>query len=342
MDASTLLPSVDDIPVAKTPVGGYGERMPPPVLLGCIDDLHDDAIDMRGTWRVESVESVESDGEPLPASPLMNLVQRIEQAANRVVITAGGVVHDMVCDGTLDHGVDDVAAGGGPDIRVAARWVDGVHELHPFGVGDGPPLVTRWLDGDILVWDYAGLRCRCERLREPVAVDVRPVRDGDHESVRRLVAAAFRGESEALLVDDIRACSGSQPLIDLVAVDHDHVVGHVMISRCEIDTRDGARSAAATLSPLAVRPDLHGRGIGGVLVRDALRRAASAGEELVVVEGDPRYYGRFGFRHGAPLGVELPLPDWAPSEAGQVWTPDATDPAVSGTVVYPSPFHGLD
>lgn len=338
MDPRPLLTHVDDIPTAHTPPGGYGDRMPPPVLLGCIDAIVEGAADLRGTWRVVAVER---DGAADPASPLVGLEQRIEQAGNRVVITSGGVVHDMVCDGTLEHGVHDVAAGGGAEIQVAARWVDGVHELHPFGVGDGPPLVTRRLDGDTLVWDYAGSRCRCERVRDRLAVDVRPASEAQHDDIRRVVAAAFRSEVEAHLVDDIRECAASQPVIELVALHGDDVVGHVMISRCRIEGATGSQPLAM-LSPLAVRPDLHGRGVGGELVRAALTAAAAADEPTVVLEGDPRYYGRFGFVHAAPLGITLPLPEWAPSEAGQVWTADATDPTVSGRVVYPSPFDGLE
>ena len=46
---------------------------------------------------------------------------------------------------------------------------------------------------------------------------------------------------------------------------------------------------------MSVRPDLHGKGVGTALVREALDRARAAGWKGVFVLGDPPYYARFGF-----------------------------------------------
>jgi hypothetical protein len=127
--------------------------MPPRVLAGCTDPLAPGAPDLRGTWTV--VEG-EAGGAPLPDDhPIRSHVERIEQAADRVVVTAGGVVHDMRADGTHEHGVNDVMAGDfTTEISVAASFEDGVLVLRPKGL-DGVE-VRRWRDGDQLLWDYAG------------------------------------------------------------------------------------------------------------------------------------------------------------------------------------------
>ena len=91
----------DDIPVAHTPAG-YWKTMPPPVLADCTEPLVDGAIDMRGLWKV-----VESTANGQPSDNGLGGLQRIEQCGNRVVVTAGGVVHDMRADGTLENGVND-------------------------------------------------------------------------------------------------------------------------------------------------------------------------------------------------------------------------------------------
>jgi hypothetical protein len=100
------------------------------------------------------VDAHADDGTPLPDDhPIRAHVERIEQAGARVVVTAGGVIHDMVADGTYEHGVNDVmAADFSTPISVAAAFEDGVLVLRP---RDLPGVeVRRWREGDHLVWRY--------------------------------------------------------------------------------------------------------------------------------------------------------------------------------------------
>jgi len=142
---------VSDIPTAHTPPGGYGAEMPAPVLAGCDDALAAGAPDLRGMWKV--VDAYTDDG-PLPAEHLIwQHVERIEQAGNRAVVTADGIIHDMVADGTYEHGVNDVMAiDFTTPIEVAASYEDGVLVLRPRGL-DGVE-VRRWREGEELVWRY--------------------------------------------------------------------------------------------------------------------------------------------------------------------------------------------
>jgi putative acetyltransferase len=99
------------------------------------------------------------------------------------------------------------------------------------------------------------------------------------------------------------------------------------------------------LSPLAVRTDRQQAGIGSALVRAALEIADERGEPLVVLEGSPAYYGRFGFEHARRFGIEIELPEWAPPEAAQVRRLRSFDPddaSLCGRVIYPAAFDGLE
>jgi hypothetical protein len=150
--------SADDIPVAFTPDGGWTE-MPPPFLSACTEPIVAGAPDMRGTWVVVGVDGAGVDD---PAHRAIGSVQRIEQCGDRVIVTAGGIVHDMRCDGTEEHGVHDVAEfDKATPITVVATFEDGVHVLRPVGV---PIEVTRRIDGDHLVWQYLGFTARLERV----------------------------------------------------------------------------------------------------------------------------------------------------------------------------------
>ena len=147
-----------DIPVAHTPPGGYGDVMPPPVLAGCTEPLVEGAPDLRGMW--VGIEA-EVGGEPVPSHPVIGLRQRIEQAGDRLVVTANGIIHDMRCDGTEEHGVHDVAEmDKQTEITVVATYEDGVHVLRPVGL---PIEVTRHRDGEQLVWGYLGFTARLAR-----------------------------------------------------------------------------------------------------------------------------------------------------------------------------------
>jgi len=143
------------IPVAHTPAGGWSGEMPLPVLAGCTDAIAPGLPDLRGLWQAFAVEV---DGQPIDD---VRHVERIEQCGNRVVITSGGVIHDMRADGTLENGVNDVSGFDFQPISVAARFEDSVLVLRP---NDAFVAVTRHLEGDVLVWNLLPMK-RVTRMR---------------------------------------------------------------------------------------------------------------------------------------------------------------------------------
>ncbi len=153
----------DDIPLARTPAGGYGDTMPPPVLGTCNEPLVAGAPDLRGTWRTVSVLV---DGAEVTDHPARGHVQRIEQCGDRLVVTAAGVIHDMRCDGTEANGVHDVAEFDlTTPITVIASYEQNAHVLRPVGLAGIE--VTRKLDGHRLVWTYLGFTAVLEQFDWP-------------------------------------------------------------------------------------------------------------------------------------------------------------------------------
>jgi putative acetyltransferase len=165
----------------------------------------------------------------------------------------------------------------------------------------------------------------------------------DSAAVRTVVRAAFaHQDGVAELVELIRASPRYVPELALVARIHRQLAGFVMLSQAEVVDDAGDRHEVLTLSPLAVAPNLQGRGIGSALVRAGLRAAAGRPEPLVVLEGSPRYYPRFGFRDCRELGISIALPDWAPAEAGMVFRLPCYDARVRGRLVYPPAFAAIE
>lgn len=121
----------DDIAVVTTPPGGWSGSMPALVLSECTEKLAPAAPDMRGMW---TVVQVEVDGEVVNDHPADGQLQRIEQCGDRVVITGGGIIHDMRSNETLDGAVRDVAAADfATPITVVPSFVGGTQVLEPAG-----------------------------------------------------------------------------------------------------------------------------------------------------------------------------------------------------------------
>jgi len=121
-------------------------------------------------------------------------------------------------------------------------------------------------------------------------VDIRLQANIDNQDVARLMKAAFGSERSGRAVWHLRP---TKPIggLCLVASQNNKVCGslrfwEVMVcGRCQL-----------LLGPLAVQPDLRGKGFGRALVIDGLRRAQQHNRwDFVLVSGDPEYYLRFGF-----------------------------------------------
>ncbi|MDF2231022.1 N-acetyltransferase [Albimonas sp. CAU 1670] len=123
--------------------------------------------------------------------------------------------------------------------------------------------------------------------------------EADHDAVRRVVEAAFGREDEARLVT--RLHEEGDAAIALVAEVDGRIAGHVMFSPMR------APQGALGLAPISVRPDLHGNGIGGALIRRGLEEARTRGASAVFVLGDPPYYTRFGFSPEKARGYATPF-----------------------------------
>jgi putative acetyltransferase len=168
---------------------------------------------------------------------------------------------------------------------------------------------------------------------------IEPEQPADHPAVRAVLLAAFAEQPSVVeLVELIRASPEFIPELALVARVDGAVAAFVMLSHAELVEDSAVRHRVLTLSPLAVAPALQGRGIGSALVLTGLRQAERLGEQLVLLEGSPRYYPRFGFRDCREFGVQIPLPDSVPPEAGMAFRLPGYDPRVRGRLIYPPAF----
>ncbi len=115
------------------------------------------------------------------------------------------------------------------------------------------------------------------------------------------------GEELAIVRGTWSAQEG-RPLLELVADEGGTVVGHLQAAPGRLD---GEPTPVAGVAPVCIATSHQRRGAGSALVGALLGAAEEARWPLLVLLGDPAYYGRFGFEPAAPLGLT-----YAPAGAG--------------------------
>ena len=166
---------------------------------------------------------------------------------------------------------------------------------------------------------------------------IRLAREEDWPSIPEVHRVAFgdEGDHVARLVVELRGRPDLYvPELSFVAEDDGLVVGHAMNTWNWIE-ESGER--VLQFSPLGVLPDYQRRGHGSGLVRASLEAVRDAGEPLLLLEGAPAYYGRFGFVRADELGL-LPPPECLHDWAFQVAVLDLEARLPQGQVVYSEPF----
>ncbi len=146
---------------------------------------------------------------------------------------------------------------------------------------------------------------------------VRQPRVAERDAIMSVVTAAFgeAGRDPAEEVEIVRSTWDSDrrlPELELVALDGDAVVGHVLTALGDL-----SGVALPAVAPLAVVPPRQGQGIGSALMAEVVGRAERAGHLALLVLGSTDFYGRFGFEPAGPHGLVYP-PVGAESPAFQV------------------------
>jgi putative acetyltransferase len=141
---------------------------------------------------------------------------------------------------------------------------------------------------------------------------VRVATDDDWPAIREVHRAAFGDEGDRVvrLIDELRADPSLYvPELSFVATAGNVVAGHVMNTWNLVGD-----VPVLQLSPLGVLPEHQGQGHGSALARAAVDAVRARREPALIVEGNPKYYVRFGFVRADELGL-LPPPealyDWA-------------------------------
>lgn len=126
------------------------------------------------------------------------------------------------------------------------------------------------------------------------------------DKVERLLDDAFGADRFGRTAYRLRKNSKPIAALSLALVENDDAIGSI---QCWPVCIGGF--PIVLVGPVAVTPDLQGKGIGHQLMHAMLEAAAKIGDPVMVMVGDPEYYERFGFTSQLTGSWTLPGP-WEP------------------------------
>lgn len=148
-------------------------------------------------------------------------------------------------------------------------------------------------------------------------IKIRESNESELQYVFDVEQQAFGSEKEAELVNNLLHDKTAQPAVSLLAFNGNEAIGHILFTRAFIND-SVAKPSSYILAPLAVIPKYQKKGIGGMLIKEGLKRLKEMGVELVFVLGHINYYPRHGFINNAgSLGYPAPYP--IPEEVADAW-----------------------
>jgi len=134
-----------------------------------------------------------------------------------------------------------------------------------------------------------------------IKIIIRNEKEKDHGDVELLVREAFwnlyvPGCTEHFIMHNLRNSPDFIPELDFLAEKKGRIVGQIVYSRGIIEYKQGKKKEIICFGPVSVLPEFQKRGVGSALIIHSISLARDLGYPAICIYGDPRYYGRFGFR----------------------------------------------
>lgn len=136
---------------------------------------------------------------------------------------------------------------------------------------------------------------------------IRAVKKEEYSFTEDFVYQVFRnnpnsdGIAQRALVKEIREKQFYIPELDLVVEEEGSIIGHFILSKFPISNKH--ENEVLMLSPVSVAIQRQGQSVGKFMLQAGIERSAKKGYKGIIVEGDYRYYRRFGFRTSTDFGI---------------------------------------
>ena len=119
----------------------------------------------------------------------------------------------------------------------------------------------------------------------------------DFDLILKVIETAFSDEENKVimnLVQELHQETTSPSIKSLVAEVDNQVIGYVSYS--PIFLKSDTNITGYILAPLAVSPEHQKQGVGSNLINAGIDMLTEDSVGVLLVYGDPAYYGRFGFK----------------------------------------------
>jgi len=140
-------------------------------------------------------------------------------------------------------------------------------------------------------------------------MDIRLAQETDLDSILKVIKTAFSDEENKVIINLVQELSRevtSPSIKSLVAEVDNQVIGYVSFSPMFLKSDSGI--IGYILAPLAVSPEHQKQGVGSNLINAGIDMLTKEGAGVLLVYGDPAYYGRFGFNEGIGRSFVPPYP----------------------------------
>ena len=138
---------------------------------------------------------------------------------------------------------------------------------------------------------------------------IRLAQETDLVSILKIIETAYSDEENKVIMNFVQELSNentSPSIKSLVAEVDNQVIGYVSYS--PIYLKSDTNITGYILAPLAVSPEHQKQGVGSNLINAGIDMLTKDGAGVLLVYGDPAYYGRFGFKEEIGHSFLLPYP----------------------------------
>jgi len=135
--------------------------------------------------------------------------------------------------------------------------------------------------------------------------DIRAEQEGDARAIEALVDRCFGPGRYAKTAYRLREGVAPEPRLSFVAV---RTSGGVLLGSVRFWPVAIGGQLSLLLGPLAVEPELRGKGIGISLMQRGIEQAGALGFAMIILVGDEPYYSRVGFKRIPPGRIRMPGP----------------------------------